>query len=121
MVNTPTETGPDAGAQSPSPPPWGQNGGFWMLESDRKTRGRQIAPQAERDVRDIYEGLTCTRAGAGVRDRIITYVQQRKKTHPGLPFTTKCFQGLVRATGNQSGRAATANLVSSFQVKVGQA
>ena len=43
---------------------------------------------------------------ANIAPRLTTYEQ--------LP-------GLVRTTGNQTGRAATANLVSSFQVRVGQA
>ena len=90
-----------------------------MSEAEFASRvDRHIEAQASREFSNIVEGLQ--RAGAGVRDRLITYVQQRHKSQ-GSPLTNKSFQGLVRTTGNQSGRTATKNLVSSFQVKVGQA
>ena len=90
-----------------------------MSKADFAARvDRQIEAQASREFSNIAKGLN--RAGVGVRDRLTSYIQQRHKEQ-GSPLTNKSLQGLVRTTGNQSGRAATANLVSSFQVKVGQA
>jgi len=94
-------------AQNPAPPI-----GRWMTEED-------IAQIVDQDVQTIVEAFH--RQGKGVRDRLIKYFQQRQTPSGATSLTTKSFQGLVRATGNHSGRAATASLLSSFQVKVGQA
>ena len=121
VVNPPLDPGLAAGQQ---PQAGGSPGGFWVSEADFEARvERQIAAQvdrqAAREFSNLIEGFN--RAGARVRDRLITFLQQWQISHPGLPLTNKCFQALVCTTGNQTGRAATANLVSSFQVRVGQA
>ena len=78
-----------------------------------------ISQVVDQDVQTIMEALH--RRGEGVRDRLITYFQQRHTPSGTTSLTTKSFQGIVRATGNHSGRAATTSLLRSFQVKVGQA
>ena len=95
------------GAPNQAPPQ-----GRWMTDED-------IAQVVEQDVQSVMEALH--RQGEGARDRLITYFQQRHTPSGTTSLTTKSFQGLVRATGNHSGRAATASLLRSFQVKVGQA
>ena len=117
VVIPPLDPGLAAGQQDP---PGGSPGGYWLSEADFEARvERQIAAQADRAYNNLIEGFNS--AGARVRDRLITILKQWRRGHPGLPLTNQCFQDLVRQTGNQTGRAATANLVSSFQVRVGQA
>jgi len=95
------------GAQNQAPPQ-----GRWMTDED-------IEKVVEQDVQTIME--TLHHRGEGVRDRLIRYFQQRHTPSGATSLTTKSFQGIVRATGYHSGRAATTSLLRSFQVKVGQA
>ena len=121
MVNPHSGTGSNAGAQQAhgGPPPGGQQGGTWRSDAELASLiAQHIAAHESEAYNNLVEGLN--RAGAGVRDRLTSYTQQRHKEQ-GSPLTNKSLQGLVRTTGNQSGRAATANLISSFQVTVGQA
>ena len=64
-----------------------------------------IAHIVDKDVQTIVEAFH--RQGKGVRDRLIKYFQQRQTPSGATSLTTKSFQGLVRAMGNHSGRAAT--------------
>ena len=90
MANPPSAIGSDAGAQQPpggQSPPGGQHGGFWMTEAEFGARmDRHIEAQESRAYINIVEGLN--RAGAGVRDRLTSYIQQRHKEQ-GSPLTNK--------------------------------
>ena len=120
VANPPSRTGSEEGAQQAhgGPPPGG-HGGTWMSDEEFAARvDRQIEAQAAREYNNLVEGIH--RAGPGVRDRLISFIQKRHKEQGSL-LTNESLQEAVRTTGNQSGRAATANLINSFQVTVGQA